>query len=270
MSARKARAMTLSVVIPARNEAANIGITLDALRATLGREGIPYELLVVDDGSSDGTVATVEARAATDPGVRVVQNPGPRGFGRAVRYGLQRFTGDAVVIAMADASDDPEDVVRYHRVLRDEADCALGSRLVRGGGTVDYPHFKLAINRLANLFIRMLFRIGYNDTTNAFKGYRAEVIRGCEPLISPHFNLTVELPLKAIVRGYSYKVLPITWRNRKSGTSSLRLGEQGSRYLFIVLYVWLERLLTKGDYCRAAGSRFEPWDARRSKLERSA
>src|SRR5206468_662591 len=190
MSARKARAMTLSVVIPARNEAANVGITLDALRATLGREGIPYELLVVDDGSSDGTV--------------------------------------------------------------------------------DYPHFKLVINRLANLFIRMLFRIGYNDTTNAFKGYRAEVIRGCEPLISPHFNLTVELPLKAIVRGYSYKVLPITWRNRKSGTSSLRLEEQGSRYLFIVLYVWLERLLTKGDYCRAAGSRFEPWDARRSELERSA
>ena len=162
-----------------------------------------------------------------------------------------------------------EDADKATRAIA-EADCAFGSRFVHGGGTVDYPHFKLVINRLANLFIRMLFRIGYNDTTNAFKGYRAEVVRGCEPLISPHFNLTVELPLKAIVRGYSYKVLPITWRNRKSGTSSLRLEEQGSRYLFIVLYVWLERLLTKGDYCRAAGSRFEPWDARRSELERSA
>ena len=131
-------------------------------------------------------------------------------------------------------------------------------------------YFKLVINRLANLFIRMLFRIGYNDTTNAFKGYRAEVVRGCEPLISPHFNLTVELPLKAVVRGYSYRVLPITWRNRKLEASSLRLEEQGSRYLFIVLHVWLERLLAKGDYRRAAGERFEPWDARGSELERSA
>jgi dolichol-phosphate mannosyltransferase len=262
--------MTLSVVIPARNESANIGSTLDALRATLGREGIPYELLVVDDGSSDETIAVVEARAAVDPGVRVVANSGPHGFGRAVRYGLERFTGDAVVIAMADASDDPADVVRYYRVLRDEADCAFGSRFVRGGGTIDYPRFKLAINRLANLFIRTLFGLSYNDTTNAFKGYRAEVVRGCEPLISPHFNLTVELPLKALVRGYSHRVLPITWRNRKSGTSSLRLDEQGSRYLFIVLHVWLERLLTQGDYRRAPGEQFEPWDARASQLERSA
>jgi len=270
MSGRERRAMMLSVVIPARNEAANIGPTLEGLRGALGRAGIPYELLLVDDGSTDATVATVEALRAADPGVRVVQNPGPHGFGRAVRYGLDRFTGDAVIIAMADGSDDPEDAVRYYHVLRDEADCAFGSRFIRGGGTVDYPRFKLAINRLANLFIRRLFRIGYNDTTNAFKGYRAEVIRGCAPLISPHFNLTVELPLKAMVRGYSHRVLPITWRNRKSGTSSLRLDEQGSRYLFIVLHVWLERLLTKGDYRRAPGERFEPWDARPSELERSA
>jgi dolichol-phosphate mannosyltransferase len=262
--------MVLSVVIPARNEAANIGATLDALRAALVREDIPYELLVVDDGSDDATAAVVQGFADGDPGVRIVQNSGPHGFGRAVRYGLERFTGDAVVIAMADASDRPEDVVEYYRVLRDEAECAFGSRFLVGGGTVDYPRFKLLINRLANLFIRVLFRFRYNDTTNAFKGYRAEVIRGCQPLISPHFNLTVELPLKAMVRGYNYRVVPITWRNRKSGTSSLRLDEQGSRYLFIVLHVWLERLLTRGDYRRAAGERFEPWHARAVELERSA
>jgi hypothetical protein len=106
---------------------------------------------------------------------------------------------------MADASDDPDDVVRYFYVLRDEAECAFGSRFIRGGGTHDYPRFKLFVNRLSNLFVKSLFRLPYNDVTNAFKGYRAEVIRGCQPLISPHFNLTVEIPLKAIVRGYSYK-----------------------------------------------------------------
>ena len=256
--------MKLSIVIPARNEAGNIGATIDGLRARLHREGIDYEILVVDDGSSDGTCSEVEARGAADSGVRLERNTGLHGFGRAIRYGLERFTGDAVVIIMADASDNPDDVVRYFYILRDEAECAFGSRFARGGKTYDYPRFKLLVNRLSNLFIKTLFRLPYNDVTNAFKGYRAEVIRGVQPLISPHFNLTVEIPLKAIVRGYSYKVLPITWRNRKTGKSSLHLEEQGSRYLFIVLYVWMERLLTWNDYKRPAEEQFEPWELRQS------
>jgi dolichol-phosphate mannosyltransferase len=251
--------MKLSIVIPARNEAGNIGATIDGLRARLRCEGIDYEILVVDDGSNDTTCAEVLERAANDAGVRLESNTGAHGFGLAVRYGLERFTGDAVVIAMADASDDPEDVIRYYYVLRDEAECVFGSRFMRGSHIHKYPRFKLAINRCANLFVRLLFHLGYNDITNAFKGYRAEVIRGCQPLIAPHFNLTVEIPLKAIVRGYTYRVVPIGWRNRQVGTSSLRLEEQGSRYLFIVLNVWLEWLLTRGDYCRPKSECFEPW-----------
>ena len=242
--------MRLSVVVPARNEAQNIGGTIDAIRARLARERIDYEIVVVDDGSTDGTDDCVLARTAADPRVVLVRNQAPHGFGRAVRRGLEAFTGDAVVVMMADASDDPDDLVAYYRVLRDEAECAFGSRFMRGGSVSDYPRLKLVINRLANAFIRALFRTGYDDTTNAFKGYRREVIEGCQPLISPHFNLTVEIPLKAIVRGYTWKALPISWRNRKHGVSSLRLEEQGSRYLFIVLNVWLERLLTRGDYRR--------------------
>jgi dolichol-phosphate mannosyltransferase len=251
--------MKLSIVIPARNEAGNIGATIDGLCDRLQREGIDYEILVVDDGSTDATCVEVLDRAATDARVRLESNTGAHGFGLAVRYGLERFTGDAVVIAMADASDDPEDVVRYYYILRDEAECAFGSRFIRGAHIQEYPRFKLAINRCANLFVRLLFRLTYNDITNAFKGYRAEVIRGCQPLIAPHFNLTVETPLKAIVRGYTYRVVPIGWRNRQLGTSSLHLEEQGSRYLFIVLYVWLEWLLTRSDYHRPKSEYFEPW-----------
>jgi len=248
----------LSVVIPARNEVENIGPTVDGIRACLSAEGIAYEIVVVDDGSSDGTMDEVLARARVDPGVRLVQNPGPHGFGHAVRCGLDAFQGDAVAIMMADNSDSPDDLVRYFYLLRDRAECAFGSRFVPGGKVEDYPRFKLVVNRLANSFIRMLFGLRYNDVTNAFKAYRAEVVRGCRPLLAAHFNLTVELPLKAVVRGYTYEVIPITWRQRSRGTSNLMLQEMGSRYLFIVLYVWLEKLLTRGDYRRPAGESFRP------------
>jgi dolichol-phosphate mannosyltransferase len=247
----------LSVVIPARNEAGNIGPTVDAIRERLQQEKIAYEIVVVDDGSTDATADEVRARSAADPGVRVVANTGRHGFGYAVRFGLDSFTGDAVAIMMADGSDSPEDLVRYFYVLRDQAECAFGSRFMPGGRVEDYPRFKLVVNRLANFFVRVLFR--YNDVTNAFKAYRANVIEGCRPLLAAHFNLTVELPLKAIVRGFSYETVPIGWRQRKQGKSSLVLQEMGSRYLFIVLYVWLEKVLTRGDYRRPAGETFQPF-----------
>jgi dolichol-phosphate mannosyltransferase len=119
---------------------------------------------------------------------------------------------------------------------------------MKGGGVIDYPWLKLRINRMANGFIRALFGIKLNDTTNAFKAYRRTVIDGCRPFLSPHFNLTVEIPLKAVVRGFTWTVIPITWQNRRSGEAKLKMKEMGSRYLFIVLYVWLEKFFSRGDY----------------------
>jgi dolichol-phosphate mannosyltransferase len=238
----------LTAVIPAHNEVGSIAATLRGLAGTLERDGVDYELLVVDDASTDGTLEVVERESAVNPRIRGVASHLPRGFGHAVRAGLDRFEGDAVAIVMADGSDSPEDLVTYLRLLESGYDCAFGSRFIRGAHVYDYPRFKLTINRMANLFVRMLFRHGYNDTTNAFKAYRREVIETVQPLLSNHFNLTVELPLKAVVRGHSYAICPISWTNRTEGTSKLKLEEMGSRYLFVVLYVWLEHHLSKGDY----------------------
>jgi dolichol-phosphate mannosyltransferase len=242
----------ISVIIPARDEAAVIEPTLEALLGQLAYDAIDCEVLVVDDGSSDGTAAAVARVGARDPRVRCVCNDGAHGFGHAVRKGLEHYTGEAVVIVMADGSDDPRDVVLYHRVLEAGYDCAFGSRFMPGAVVRDYPRFKLVINRLVNAGIRALFRHGYNDTTNAFKAYRREVVDNLHPLISPHFNLTVEMPLKAATRGFSYAIVPTSWTNRAAGESKLQLKEMGSRYLFIVLYVFLEYHLTRGDYRRAA------------------
>jgi dolichol-phosphate mannosyltransferase len=244
----------LSVVIPARDEEGSIGPTLDSVTAALDRAEIDYEILVIDDASTDGTRAVVEAAVAGNPRIRYHRSHLPPGFGMAVRAGLETYTGDAVAIFMADSSDDPDDLCRYHAVLEEGWDCAFGSRFLPESRVTDYPRLKLTINRLANLFIRMIFLHGYNDTTNAFKAYRREVIDSVSPLLSNHFNLTVELPLKAIVRGNSYRVIPISWTNRVSGESKLAMREMGSRYMFIVLYVWLEHHLSRGDYHRDVSS----------------
>ncbi|MET0902496.1 MAG: glycosyltransferase family 2 protein [Acidimicrobiales bacterium] len=242
--------MKLSVVIPARNEEASIADTITVVVDRLRAEGIDHEIVCVDDSSTDGTADEVKRLAAENPAVRLLSSPYASGFGLAVRAGLEEYTGDGVAIMMGDLSDDPEDLVSYYRLLEAGYDCAFGSRFIAGARTVDYPPTKLVLNRLANLGIRALFRHGYNDTTNAFKAYRREVIESVQPLVSHHFNLTVELPLKAVARGNSYAVVPITWRNRRTGESKLRLQEMGSRYAYIVLMVFLEHHLSQGDYRR--------------------
>ena len=250
--------MKLSVVIPAHNEEGSIVETVEGIVSTLTREEIDHEVLVIDDASGDRTSALVEEISSTSPQVRCKRSHNPPGFGFAVRCGLDLFEGDAVAIVMADGSDSPEDIVTYYRLLEEGYECAFGSRFVHGAVVSDYPRSKLIMNRIVNFGIRVLFRHGYNDTTNAFKAYRREVIESIQPLLSHHFNLTVELPLKAVVRGFSYGIVPISWANRKSGESKLALNEMGGRYLFIVLYVFLEHHLSRGDYRRDASDSSRP------------
>ncbi len=238
----------LSVVIPAHNERGHIAATVRELTATLRESGIGYEVLIVNDSSTDDTESVLCELCSEDAGVRYLNNTPPNGFGYAVRRGLAEFRGDAVAIMMADGSDDPSDLVVFYRKLQDGYDCVFGSRFMRSSTIVDYPLPKLLLNRAANILLQCLFFMRYNDTTNAFKLYRRETIAGLQPLLSCHFNLTVELPLKAIVRGYRYTVTPNSWKNRTSGISKFRIREMGSRYLFIVVYCLIEHMLSRGDY----------------------
>ncbi|MEZ5025798.1 MAG: glycosyltransferase family 2 protein [Chitinophagales bacterium] len=241
--------MKLSVVIPAYNEAESLPETLTTLYSTLIKENIEHEIVVTNDNSSDNTLQVLENLVKDIPTLVYFTNSGPNGFGNAVCYGLDRFTGDYVAVMMADLSDDPNDLVKFYRkALEGNYDCVFGSRWDKGGKVVDYPALKRRINRLANFIVRMVFRFKYNDCTNAFKLYKKETILGLKPFLSPHFNLTLELPLKAIVRGYTYAVMPNSWTNRKYGESKLKIKEMGSRYFFILLYCWIEKQFSRGDY----------------------
>ncbi|MBW7934764.1 MAG: glycosyltransferase family 2 protein [Gemmatimonadaceae bacterium] len=245
--------MLLTVLIPAHNEGASLAGTVRAIVGVLEGAGIPHEILVSLDHCADDSERVVADLAAQLPSVRGSVNPGPAGYGFAVRHGLDVYRGDAVVIVMADASDDPRDIVAYYRLLEAGHDCAFGSRFIHGAAVRNYPWTKLVLNRAANRVMRLLFRVPYNDFTNAFKCFRREVIDGCRPFLSNHFNLTIELPLKAMVRGYSWAVVPTNWYGREAGESKFLIKEMGSRYVFIILYALIEKYFSRGDYRRDVG-----------------
>ncbi len=241
--------MNLSIVIPAHNEEGSIVETVTKLYSVLLQQKIPHEIVVINDNSSDNTELILKELKRTIPSLIYFNNDGPNGFGFAVRYGLDRFTGDCVAVMMADLSDSPYDLVKFYNTMCEgDYDCVFGSRFIKGGQVIDYPILKKIINRLANFIVRVSVGMKYNDATNAFKLYKNETIAGIKPLLAPHFNLTLELPLKAIVRGYSYTVLPNSWTNRKHGESKLKIKEMGSRYFFILLYCLIEKHFSRGDY----------------------
>lgn len=239
------------MVIPAFNEAEALPDTVTGLNRTLREAGIEHEILVVNDNSRDNSAEVLGRLGEKISELRVVNNDPPNGFGFAVRCGLENFTGDAVALFMADASDDPQDLVKFFREMEEKkVDCVFGDRWCREGRVVDYPVVKRCMNRIFNWGVSVVFMLRYHDVTNAFKLYRAPVIRGVAPLLSHHFNLTLEIPLKAIIRGYTYTIVPNTWTNRKTGIAKLKIREMGSRYLFIMVYCFIEKWLSRGDYRR--------------------
>lgn len=241
--------MKLSIIIPAYNEEESITETIEKIEEVLSNEEIDHEVFVVNDNSKDNTLGVLVELSKKYPLLKYETNSGPNGFGYAVRYGLERFTGDCVAVMMADLSDSPHDLVAFYKIMATgNYDCVFGSRFIKGGKVYDYPKMKKIINRMANNLVRMVFGFKYNDCTNAFKLYKKETIEGLKPFLAPHFNLTLELSLKAITRGYSYTVLPNSWTNRKHGASNLKIREMGSRYFFIMLYCLIEKFFSKGDF----------------------
>lgn len=236
-----------SVLIPAYNEAENLPHTLEPLAAALRREGIPFELLIVNDNSTDATPQVLESLAADYPELHVVTNTPPGGLGRAIRCGLKHFKGDVLAVVMADSSDSPEDVVACYRKIEEGYDCVFGSRFRKGSKVTQYPPVKLFFNRIVNLGMRVLFLTRFNDLTNAFKVYRRHVIESISPLHAAHFNITIEMSLSCLIRRFRIAEIPISWSGRTWGQSNLRLREMGRRYLCTLLMIWFERMLILDD-----------------------
>ncbi len=242
--------MMLSVVMPAYNEEAVIADTVRALAVELDRNAIAYEILVVNDKSRDGTEAVLLDLERALLNLRHVNNPGPHGYGCAVRHGLAHFRGDAVVVAMADGSDAPSDVVAYFRKIEEGYDCAFGMRFAPGTQVVGYPRAKRLLNRAGNRLIAWLVGSDYTDFTNGFKCFRREVIERMQPLVGAQFNLTIEMSIKAVLGGARFAVVPNSWIERAGGVSKFRLIQAGTLYLATIAYCLLQHRLARGGIVR--------------------
>jgi dolichol-phosphate mannosyltransferase len=237
----------VSVVIPAYNEADVIEDTLRALIATLSAQSFDWELLVVNDASRDRTEEVLLALEQTEPRLRHINNQGRHGYGHAVRCGLADFRGDAVIVAMADGSDAPNDLLQYAIKLREGFQCAFGMRFGPDSDVRGYPVLKRVANRLGNQLIAWLTGQNYTDFTNGFKGFNRHVVEDLmQPLVCGEFNLTIEMSLKAVLGGATFAVVPNSWVQRAAGESKFKLMSLSWLYLMTILYCLIDARLKRG------------------------
>ena len=231
----------LSILIPVRNESNVIHEVFEYFSNNL--KDIEYEVLIINDFSNDDTFDKCKKLVDEYKNFRIFDNP-KKGLGGAINLGINEAKGDNISIMMADLSDDIDDLKRYN-VLMEQGnfDAILGSRFRRDSKVKGYPIQKLILNRIFNFFVSIVFLNKYNDYTNAFKIYKKKTLVEIMPLISESFNIFLEIPLKIISRNYKYKIISINWIGRKKGESKFKIKELGAKYLFTLIYCFIEKNL---------------------------
>ena len=231
----------LSIIIPARNEADSLKDILNYFEENLLE--VDYEVLLINDFSDDETLSKAKKLFELKNRFKVFDNQ-KKGLGGAINLGIENAKGDTTVIMMADMSDDIEDLKKYNDLIeRENLDAVLGSRFIKGSEVISYPFQKLILNRIFNLFVSLIFWNKYNDYTNAFKIYKTKILKDLMPLVSESFNIFLEIPLKVISRKYNYKIIPIRWMGRKKGKAKFKIKELRSKYLFTLIYCFIEKNL---------------------------
>ena len=234
--------MSLSLIIPVHNEEEQLKITIPKL-IFFKKKVKKLEIIFVDDFSVDKTSKIIRKFTKSKKFIKLIKNK-KKGLGSAINSGILKSKNKYICIFMADMSDDLKDLKNYfYQISNNNFDAIFGSRFMKNSFVKNYPILKLILNRIFNTFVRFIFFSEYNDFTNAFKIYKRQVLLQILPIVSEHFNVFLELPLKIIIRKYKYKIIPINWYNRKKGRSKFRVNELGSMYLFTMLYCLFEKIL---------------------------
>ena len=207
--------MHLSVIIPAYNEEQRIDQTLRAVHAYLRRQPYAAEIIVVDDGSQDGTVSAVRAREGWLTPVSVLQHGRNRGKGFSVRQGFLHARGEYLLFSDADLSTPIEEVEKLFAALREPCDIAIGSRALQGSRVeVHQPWYREYMGRLFNVFAQALVVPGIRDTQCGFKCFRRDAALAiCQRMAAEGFGFDVEMLYLARRLGYRVREVPVVWRN---------------------------------------------------------
>lgn len=234
----------LTILIPVRNEEENVKIiSKEIINKIACKE---YEILFINDYSQDKTEETLLEITKKENTVRYVNNNKKKGLGDTIKIGIEESRGAYVCIMMSDSSDTVEDLNTYYETIKsNNYDAVFGSRFIKGGRTVNYPIIKYILNRAGNLLAQFLMWSDLNDFTNGFKIYKNKTLKELYPLVSESFNIFFELPLKVISRNYKYKIIPIAYINRTVGEAKFKIDELGAKYMFTLLYCFLEKILLR-------------------------
>tara|TARA_B100000780_G_C21035511_1_gene415304 strand:- start:68 stop:781 length:714 start_codon:yes stop_codon:yes gene_type:complete len=236
--------MSLTIIIPLKDEEKAIQNTLKYFEESWV-VNIDHEILLIDDFSTDNTCDKIKEFNTSKLKHRIIKNK-KKGLGSALTVGIESSSKDFITVFMADLSDDIDDLRKYYTIIKEKKlNAVFGSRFMKSSIVTGYPMSKYYVNRIANNIIKIIFLNKYNDYTNAFKIYRRETLLKLFPIVSENFNVFLELPLKIITRKYNYEIIPISWKGRKDGYSKFNISELGSKYIFTLLYCWLEKILLK-------------------------
>ena len=236
--------MSLSIVIPVYNEDKQLHNTVKKINK-ISKRIKDYEIVFIDDFSTDNTKQIIKKSIRSNKKIKYYKNI-KKGLGSAIGLGINKSTKKFVCIFMCDNSDDLSDLMEYYKIInKNNLDAVLGSRFLKNSRITNYPILKMVLNRIFNYIVKIIFLSNYNDFTNAFKIYKKKTLKELMPIVSDHFNVFLELPLKIIIRKYKYKIIPISWKGRKIGVSKFKVSELGSMYIFTLLYCFIEKILLK-------------------------
>ena len=242
----------LTIIIPTFQEEKSIKNTLKVINDSLTKEMFEFEIIIVDDNSNDQTKKIVSNFSKINPNIHFYLNGSSKGFGNSIVKGIEYSKGIYVAIMMADLSDSVDDLINYYNTILNnkKLDCVFGDRWSENS-VKNYPFFKKVVNRTGNIILMKLFKTNYSDFTNSFKLYKRSALKEISPIISNHFSITLELPLKMIARGYNYKVVSNKWENREHGVSKMQIFNSIVTYSLITVYClidkyfWNKRLVIK-------------------------
>lgn len=211
--------MDLSIVIPCFNEERRLPPTLAAIRAYFRRHEIDAELILVDDGSRDGTLSLMRAEAAHHRDVRVVAVSPNRGKGRAVAEGVRVARGDRILVTDADLSTPIDELGKLQAALERGADVAIGSRAAPGAREIDQPLHRQLMGKTFNRLVQTLLLPGFRDTQCGFKLFRGPLAhRLFADLLTEGFAFDVEVLVRAVDAGCRVEEVPVRWFNAGAST----------------------------------------------------